>query len=112
MRTSTERLTWLMTVKCHELIVSLNGANACNYKNARQWIDQHPEDFTEDDPAEVERMKETNRIWCVQLYPTGSVSFYSAHASNMEAAVDAVMDAIESEYPNGIPYPSEPWHHP
>src|SRR5688572_27714442 len=101
--TNAERFEWLSTLRCHELIVTRNGANACNYRTARQWIEEHLEDFTEVDPAELERMKATNTIWCVQLYPTGSVSFYVCEAATLERALDDMIETIAKEYPNGIP---------
>lgn len=97
-----DRFQWLANFRCHELIVTRNGANACNYMTARQWIEERPEDFEEVSAKELERMKETDTIWAVQLYPKGSVSFYRTTAATLEAALDEMIEIMRCEYPNGV----------
>lgn len=98
-----ERFRWLANLRPHELIVTRNGENACNYRTAREWIEEHPEDFEDVLSDELERMKDTDSIWCVCVYPTGSVSSYSSHAATLTAAIDEMRKTLYLEYPNGIP---------
>lgn len=97
------RFRWLANLACHELSIGLNRDNACNYRSVRQWIEEHPEDFDEVAPDELKRMRETDKIWSVQLYPTGSVSFYITMAATLEKALDEMIETISAEYPKGIP---------
>jgi hypothetical protein len=88
---------WLHDLKCSELILTRNGDHACNYMTAAQWIDDNPEDFEDCDPAEVERMRATNTIWRLQVYPDTPIGFLVWHGSTPEAAIDAAMASTQEK---------------
>lgn len=94
------RYRWLRDLKCNQLYLTRDGDHACNYMTAREWIAEHPEDFADDDPAEVELMAATNTIWRLQIYPRTPVGFNVWHASTMDAVIDAAMrDSATSDAP-------------
>jgi hypothetical protein len=85
------RYRWLRDVACNQLYVTRDGDHACNYMTAADWIDEHPEDFVDCDAAEVQRMKDANTIWRVQIYPNTPVGFSFYCAATLDAAIDAAM---------------------
>ena len=85
------RYAWLGSLKCNSLSVTRDDDHACNYMTAAEWIDNSAKDFLHDDPEEVERMKDTNTIWRLQVYPNTPVGFWVIHASTLDAALDAAM---------------------
>ena len=93
MRERTEaRWVWLTTLKCNSLHLTRDEDHACNYVSAKEWIeDYHPEIFEGTDPEELQRMKDTNTIWRLQIYPNTPIGFNVWHGATAEAAVDAAM---------------------
>ena len=90
--TDAARYRWLRDHICNSLHLSRDGDHACNYVTAKAWIeDCAPEDFTDTATNEVERMKETNTIWRLQIYPNTPIGFNLWHGSTLDAAVDAAM---------------------
>lgn len=86
------RYRWLRDHKCNSLHLTRDGDHACNYVTATQWIEEYrPEDFAEDDPSEVQRMKDTNTIWSLQIYPDTPIGSYLWHGSTLDSAVDSAM---------------------
>lgn len=86
------RYAWLTQTPCNSLHVTRDGDHACNYVTATEWIEEYcPEDFRDVDPAEVERMKATNTIWRVQIYPNTPVGFNAFHGATLDAAIDAAL---------------------
>lgn len=89
--TDADRWKWLATLKCNSLTLSRDD-HACNYVTAKQWIEEYqPEMFTDVEPAEVQRMKDANTIWCLQIYQHTPVGFNLWFGATAEAAVDAAM---------------------
>jgi hypothetical protein len=91
MNDDARRYQWLSSLQCNSLSLSRDGDHACNYMTAAQWIESFPKDFSEDDPAEVERMKATNTIWTLQIYPDTPVGFNWWHGATAAAAIDSAM---------------------
>jgi hypothetical protein len=85
------RYRWLRDLACNSLHLTRDGDHACNYMTASDWIDNTIQDFSDDDPAEVERMRAANTIWRLQVYPNTPVGFNVWHGSTLDAAIDAAM---------------------
>lgn len=87
-----ERYRWLRDMACNSLHLTRDGDHACNYVTASEWIEQyHPEAFSDDPEDELQRMKDTNTIWRLQIYPDTPIGFYAWHGSTLDAAIDAAM---------------------
>lgn len=85
------RYRWLHDHECNSLYLTRNDEHAANYMTAKDWIREHQEDFQDDDQAEVSRMKETNTIWTLQIYPHTPIGFNLWHGSTPDVAIDAAM---------------------
>lgn len=89
-----QRWQWLATLKCNSFTLSRDDPHACNYVTAKQWIEEFaPDDFADVDPSEVQRMKDTNTIWSLQIYPNTPVGFNIWYGATAESVVDAAMRA-------------------
>lgn len=84
-----ERYRWLRDHECCELILTHDGDHACNYMTASEWIDDNAKDFADDSPEEVQRMRDTNTIWRLQVYPNTPIGFWAIHGATLDAAIDA-----------------------
>lgn len=84
------RYRWLRDLTPCSLTLSRNDGHAINYMTAAQWIEQSPEEFADDPPEEIERMKATNTIWTIQIYPNTPVGFTRWNAATLDAAIDAI----------------------
>jgi len=94
-----ERWRWLRELRCNSLSLTRNDDHACNYMTAKQWIEEtgRAEDW-EDVPAEeLQRMKDTNTIWRLQVYPDTPIGFNVWHGATPEAAVDAARTQPEKK---------------
>ena len=97
-RKDAERHRWLSGLKCNHFHLTLNDDNACNYCTAEEWIERHaPEEFAEVDPTELQKMKDTNTIWCLHIYPHTPNGSYTFYAATMGAVIDEAM-AKEQEW--------------
>lgn len=45
----------------------------------------------DDDPAEQQRMKDTNTIWTLQWYPITPVGFNAINGASLDFVIDAAM---------------------
>ncbi len=87
------RYRWLRDRVCNQLFLSRDEGHATNYTTAREWIEQYdPESFTDCDPSEVEKMKETNTVWRLQVYPHTPVGFDLWHGASLDRVIDSAMD--------------------
>jgi hypothetical protein len=85
-----ERYRWLRDIKCCSMSLTLNDDHSPNYVDAAEWIEEHaPEDFVHTPPEEVQRMKDTNTIWGLQIYPHTPIGFNKWNAASLDAAIDA-----------------------
>lgn len=65
---------WLANLKVNSIHLERDGEHACNYMTAAEWIDGeinscNADDFKDCDPEELQRMKDTNTIWSLQIFP-------------------------------------------
>lgn len=89
LRANAERYRWLRDAKPNALHLSRNGDHACNYMTASAWIDESEEWFAETPPEEIQRMRDTDTIWELQIYPDTPIGSYTYYASTLDAAIDA-----------------------
>lgn len=88
MQADVECYRWLRDLKCNSFSLSRDEDTSCNYMNADEWIDNHKEFYEYDDPEEIQRMRETNTIWCLQIYPNTPIGFNVWHASTIDAVIN------------------------
>ena len=97
-RKDAQRYRWLKSEQCNSLHLSRNADHACNYVTAKEWIeDYQPEWFEEDAPSEIQRMKDTDTIWTLQIYPNTPIGFNAWNAATLDSVVDAAIDAALSK---------------
>lgn len=84
---------WLRDLKCNSFTLGRDDDHACNYMTASDWIDNNPDWFRDDDSQEIERMRATNTIWNLQVYPNTPVGFNAWNASTLDAVVLAARSA-------------------
>lgn len=88
------RYRFLRDMQCNHFYLTRNSEHAPNYMTATDWIDQADQGEFDDVPAdELARMKETNTIWCLQVYPRTPVSFWTTCGATLDAAVDTAIAA-------------------
>ncbi len=97
MRRDAARYRWLRDLKCNSFSVGKDEDHASNYMTASDWIDENPDWYRDDDPAEVQRMRDTNTIWRLQVYPHTPVGFNVWNAATLDAAIDAAMEATKEK---------------
>lgn len=97
LRADAERYAFLRDSTCCSLILSRNEDHACNYVAAKQWIEEFgtENDWSDVPPDELQRMKDTNTIWALQIYPNTPVGFNRWSRSTLDAAIDAAMQKGE-----------------
>lgn len=82
---------WMSSQPCNSLHVSRND-HACNYVTAKVWIEEyHPEEFAETDTDEIQRMKNANTIWSVQIYPITPIGSYTVYGATLLGAIEQAM---------------------
>lgn len=88
-----ERFEWLASLKANHIHLTRDD-HASNYVSAKEWIEEHcPDDFLDDPPEAVQKMKDTNTIWCLQIYPNTPVGFNWWHRATLEEVIDAAMES-------------------
>jgi hypothetical protein len=98
LRRDAERYRWLRDLQCNHFTLSRNEDHAPNYTTAKEWIeDYYPEGFKDCDPAEVDRMKSTNTIWSLQIYPDTPVGFVVWYGVTLESVVSTAIEAEKRE---------------
>lgn len=87
------RYRWLRDLQCNSLHLTRNADHACNYMTAKEWIESYAnvDEFADDDAEEIQRMKDTNTIWALQVYSNTPVNFWILHSATLDAAIDAAM---------------------
>jgi hypothetical protein len=94
-RKDAARYRWLGDLKCNSLYLTRNTDHATNYMTAKEWIEeQNPEWYAEDPPEEVQRMKDTNTIWSLQVYPDTPIGSYTWNAASLDAAIDQALASL------------------
>lgn len=92
LKADAARYRWLRDHKCNSLHLDRDGDHASNYMTAKEWIEEgQPDWFDEESPEEIQRMKDTNTIWCLQAYPITPIGFNKWNRSTLDATIDAAM---------------------
>lgn len=91
LRKDAELYRWIRDLKPNSFSISMNEDHAPNYMTAQQWIDSEPEEFKYTDEFEVQRMKESNTIWALQIYPNTPVGFNKSYAASLDVLIDDEM---------------------
>lgn len=87
------RYRWLRDNVNNSLSLSRNDGHASNYMTAAQWIEEYAtEHFSDTSSEEIQKMKDTNTIWSLQIYPNTPIGFNVWHASTLDAVIDEAAD--------------------
>lgn len=95
------RYRWLRDHECNSLHLSRDGDHACNYMTASDWIDNNSNWYDEVPEEELQRMRESNTIWALQIYPHTPVGFNWWHGATLDAAIDAAIASHEAPPADG-----------
>lgn len=86
-----KRYAVLRDMQCNSMSVSKNDDHTANYMTAEEYINNYPKEFEDEDPFEVGRMKATNTIWRLQVYPDTPVGCYVIYGSTLDFVIDSVV---------------------
>lgn len=93
LRKDAQRYRWLRDVKCNHYHLTRDDDHATNYTTAKEWIEEcAPEEFQGVAPDELQKMKDTNTIWCMHIYPDTPIGSYTFYAATLDAAIDAAKE--------------------
>ena len=80
---------WLASQKPNSLHLARNGDHACNYRTAKEWIEEDAPEWFEHTPVElIEAMKETNTIWSLQIYPDTPIGSYCWYGPTLHSVIE------------------------
>lgn len=93
LRKDATRYRRLRDDKSNALHLSRNGDHACNYRTAKEWIEEcgNVDEFSDVPEDELEKMKQTNTIWALQVYPNTPVGSWKINGASLDFLVDAVI---------------------
>lgn len=92
LQADAERWRLLRDLQCVALHLKRNDHATC-YRDAREEIeDCSPDYYDQTDPAELQRMKDTNSIWTLHWYPDTPIGFCTVHGATLETAIDALRE--------------------
>lgn len=91
-----KRYRWLRDHKCNSLLLSRDD-HASNYVSASEWIDQTRDWYDEVPAEELQRMRDENTIWALQIYPDTPIGFCWWHGASLDAAIDAAIASSEGQ---------------
>ena len=92
LRVDAERYAFIRDNVNNSLHLDRND-HAASYMTAEETINSAPEWFEETPLDEIERMKATDTIWSLQIYPDTPVGFYRWSGSTLDNVVDAALSA-------------------
>lgn len=91
LKADAARYRWLRDHQCNHLILSRDEDHASNYVTAKEWIEDFvPDDFSHTAPDILQRMKASNTIWRLQIYPNTPIGFDVIYSPTLDEAIDAV----------------------
>jgi hypothetical protein len=91
------RYRWLRDLECCSFSLSHDDSHKPNYTTAKEWIESYQPDWFEDvPPDELQKMKDANSIWCLQIYPNTPIGFNTWHGATLDAAIDAAITAANN----------------
>jgi hypothetical protein len=86
------RYEWLASLKANSWTLGYQEPNAANYRTAKEWIEEDcPDWFEHTDPTELQRMKDSNVIWSLQVYPDTPIGSYTWYGASMDYVIDQAM---------------------
>lgn len=92
LRRDAARYRFLRDMQCNHFYLTRDSDHAPNYMTAADWIEQEDQGYFDDVPAdELRLMKETNTIWCLQVYPHTPIGFWHTCGATLDAAIDAAI---------------------
>lgn len=91
------RLRMLATLSNNHLYLTRNAENAPCHQTAAKWIEDSPEDFDDVPADELQRMKDTNTIWCLHVYPHTPIGFWRIYGATLEYVLDAAIEALAEQ---------------
>lgn len=93
LRKDAARYRFLRDMNPHQLYLSRNEGQSNNHTDAAGWINLDPQWFEDETPEQIQRMKDANTIWTLQVYPITSIGFYAVNAATLDEVIDrAVAD--------------------
>lgn len=91
-RADGERYRFLRDMKCNHFSLSLNEDPAINYVTVQKFIETFDPEWLHDiEPSELQKMKDTNTIWWLQIYPNTPIGFNVYYGASLDAAIDAAL---------------------
>jgi hypothetical protein len=92
-------LEWLASLKANQIHLTFNEEPAINYVTVKQWIEEYePRTYTDVEPEELQRMKDTNSLWQLQIYPDTPVGFYVWFGATMESVLAKAREHFADTY--------------
>ncbi len=93
------RWQWLATLKCHSFSLERDEHKA-SYMTATQWIEDCLTDrfaslAPEMPEGELQKMRDTDTIWALQIYPHTPIGFNVWYGATAESVIDAAMEAYK-----------------
>lgn len=98
------RMRFLSLLRNNHLYLTRNSDHAPNYMTASEWIDSvgPGEPGFDDVPGdELQRMRETNTIWTLQVYPHTPIGFWTASGATVESVIDRAEVAMAKDAVGG-----------
>jgi hypothetical protein len=97
-REALEDYLWLVNFKCNSFTLGRDDDHACNYVTAKVWIEEYSaNDFTDTEPGELQKMKDTNTIWSLQIYPDTPVGFHVFYGATAESVIKTARQALTGD---------------
>jgi hypothetical protein len=91
LKADAERFRLLRDLQCVALHLHRND-HATDYRSAKEKIEDCDSSYYDGtEPAELQRMKDTNTIWTLHWYPDTPIGFCKSHGATLEAALDALI---------------------
>lgn len=85
------RYRWLRDMRPCSFTLGYNDDHTSNYMTASEWIDNNSDWFSDCPADEIQKMRDANTIWTLQVYPNTPVGFNVWSAASLDAAIDAAM---------------------
>lgn len=87
------RYRFLRDMKCCTFSLSRDEGHGINYETFESFAEASPEWYADVPEDELQKMRETNTDWALQIYPDTPIGFYVWHAATLDMAIDAAIDA-------------------
>lgn len=88
---------WLSALKCNNFHLTRDDEHAVNYVTAKAWIEEYqPADFSDVPAEELQAMKDTNTIWCLQIYPDTPIGSYCWYGATLDSVIGKAREHFAS----------------